>query len=100
MTALAALTRVDVADYVSALVFVYLILIIVNIALGWVQMFRPIPYNLTVRAVTGFVSEVTDPYLGVFRRFIPPLGPIDLSPILAILTLTIVGRIVVNLISG
>lgn len=100
MTTLVALTRENIADYVSALVFVYLLLIIANIAMGWIQMFRSIPYNVTLRAVTGFVTEVTDPYLAVFRRFIPPLGPIDLSPILAILLLSIVGRIVVGLISG
>jgi uncharacterized protein YggT (Ycf19 family) len=96
----AALTRGDIADYVAAVVFVYLLLIIVNIGLSWVQMFRPIPYNLTVRAVTGFVTETTDPYLAVFRRWVPGLGPLDISPILAILVLTIVGRIAVGLIEG
>ena len=97
---LAAITRNDVADYVSAVFFVYLVLIIVNIALSWIQQFRPIPYNLTLRAVTGFVTETTNPYLAVFRRFIPPLGMFDLSPILAILLLSIGGRIVVSLIAG
>jgi YggT family protein len=50
--------------------------------------------------VTGFVTETTNPYLAVFRRFIPPLGMFDLSPILAILVLSIGGRIVVGLIAG
>jgi uncharacterized protein YggT (Ycf19 family) len=40
------------------------------------------------------------PYLAIFRRFIPPLGPIDLSPIVGIFLLQIVGRIVVGLIRG
>jgi uncharacterized protein YggT (Ycf19 family) len=99
MTA-AAITRGDIADYISALVFVYLLLIIVNIGLSWIQQFRPIPYNLTLRAVTGFVVESTEPYLAVFRRWVPGLGPLDLSPILAILVLSIVGRIAVGLIDG
>jgi uncharacterized protein YggT (Ycf19 family) len=97
---LAAITRSDVADYISALVFVYLLLIIVNIGLSWIQQFRPIPYNLTLRAVTGFVEESTNPYLGVFRRWIPQIGPLDISPIFAILVLSIAGRIVVGLIDG
>ncbi len=97
---LAAITRGDIADYISAVVFVYLILIIVNIGLSWIQQFRPIPYNLTLRAVTGFVTESTDPYLAVFRRWIPGIGPLDISPIFAILVLSIVGRIVVGLIDG
>jgi YggT family protein len=95
-----AITRGDIADYISALVFVYLMLIIVNIGLSWIQQFRPIPYNLTLRAVTGFVTESTDPYLAVFRRWIPGIGPLDISPIFAILVLSILGRIVVGLIDG
>ena len=96
----AAITRVDVADYVAALITVYVVLILINIMLSWVQQFRPIPYNLAVRAVTGFVEESTEPYLRVFRSFIPRIGPLDISPIFAILTLSIVGGIVVNLING
>lgn len=100
----AALSRGDVAQYVDALFFVYLVLIIARIVLSWVQQFRPLPYNRPLRAVVGFVEESVDPYLNVFRRFIPPLGgggfALDLSPILAIIVLLIVQGIVVNLIAG
>jgi uncharacterized protein YggT (Ycf19 family) len=41
---------------------------------------------------------VAEPYLRIFRRFIPPIGPLDLSPIVAILVLRIVGGILVGLI--
>jgi YggT family protein len=97
---LAAVTRGDIADYVAAVVFVYSLLIIVNIALSWIQQFRPIPYNLTLRAVTGFVTETTDPYLAFFRRFVPRIGPLDISPIFAIILLSLVGGIAVSLIRG
>jgi YggT family protein len=97
---LAALTRGDVADFVAALVTVYLVLILINIALSWVQQFRPLPYNLPLRAVTGFIEDSTEPYLRVFRSFVPRIGPLDISPIFAILMLTIVGRIAVSLIEG
>jgi YggT family protein len=96
----AALTRGDIADFVAALITVYLVLILINIALSWVQQFRPLPYNLPLRAVTGFVEESTEPYLRVFRSFVPRIGPLDISPIFAILALTIGGRIVVGLIEG
>ena len=46
----AALTRGDIATYVEALIFVYTVLIVANVILSWVQQFRPIPYNLTLRA--------------------------------------------------
>jgi YggT family protein len=97
---IAAIDRGDVANYVSALVTVYLVLILVNIVLSWVQQFRPLPYNLPLRAVIGFVEETTEPYLRIFRSFIPRIGPLDISPIFAILALTIIGRIVVGLIEG
>jgi uncharacterized protein YggT (Ycf19 family) len=97
---LAALTRGDVADFVAALVTVYLVLILINIALSWVQQFRPLPYNVPLRAVTGFIEDSTEPYLRVFRSFVPRIGPLDISPIFAILVLTIVGRIAVSLIEG
>ena len=100
MTTLAALTRGDIADYVAALIFVYIVLIIANVILSWVQQFRPIPYNLTLRAVLGFIEETTNPYLNLFRAFVPRIGPLDISPIVAILVLSIVGGLVVGLIRG
>ena len=95
-----ALTRANVADYVAALLFVYTVLIIANVILSWIQQFRPLPYNLALRAVIGFIEETTNPYLNVFRSFIPRIGPIDISPIVAILVLSIVGGIAVNAIEG
>ncbi len=95
-----ALTRGDIATYVDALVLVYTILIFVNILLSWIQQFRPLPYNLTLRSVIGFVEDTTNPYLAVFRSFVPRLGPLDLSPILAILVLNIVGGLLASAIRG
>ena len=104
MNLLVGLTRDDVATYVDALFTVYFILIIARIILSWIQQFRPIPYNMTLRAVIGFVEDSVDPYLNLFRRFIPPLrlggAGLDLSPIVAIIVLLIVQSIVVGLIRG
>ena len=54
--------------------------------------------------MVGFIEEVTDPYLNLFRRFLPPIGgggfALDLSPILGIILLIIVQRVVVGLIPG
>lgn len=95
-----ALTRADVADYVGALFTVYFICILLFVVLSWIQAFRPLPYNMALRSVTGFIEEVVSPYLNVFRRLLPTFGPIDLSPILAILLLLIAQSIVVSLIAG
>ncbi len=99
-----AIDRVDVANYVDALFTVFLILIITRIVLSWIQMFRPIPYNMPLRATIGFVEESVDPYLNVFRRMIPPIGGggmgIDLSPMIGIILLVIVQGLVVGAIEG
>ena len=86
-----------IASYVSALVIVYTILIIAYILSSMFFAFGGrVPYTRWSSAVLGFLRDVCEPYLGIFRRFIPPLGPIDLSPIVAILVLQIVGGIIVQ----
>jgi uncharacterized protein YggT (Ycf19 family) len=100
MSLLVAIGREDVADYVAALFLVYFALIFIRILLSWAQTFRALPYNLTLRAVVRFVEESVDPYLNLFRRFIPPIGPIDISPILAIVVLFLVEGLVVGAIRG
>ena len=96
-----ALSRVDVADYVDKLILVYTILVVIRVLMSW---FQRIPYNRVLMAVLDFVRETTDPYLNLFRRFVPMVrigpGALDLSPIVAIIVLSIVGRIVVALIHG
>jgi YggT family protein len=96
-----AVTRADAADYVSTLVLVYLILILIRIIMSWIPR---TPYNRYLAAFLKFVSDVTDPYLNLFRRVLPPvrLGPgaLDLSPIVATFVLIIVGTIVEDLIRG
>lgn len=99
---LAAVTRADVADYVDTLLLVYIVLIFIRILMSWIPR---IPYNRVLNAVLTFVRDVTDPYLNLFRRVLPPvrLGPgaLDLSPILATFVLLIVGQgILVPLIRG
>ena len=99
MTPLLAITRGDVADYVYTLMMVYLVLIFIRIIMSWIPR---MPYNRWLNGVLTFVTDVTDPYLNIFRRVLPPvrLGPgaLDISPIVAIIVLQIVGSIVVNLI--
>jgi YggT family protein len=102
MTSLiAAVTRDDIADYVGTLLLIYTILIFIRVLMSW---FTRIPYNRFLNAFLEFVRETTDPYLNLFRRFVPMVrigpGALDLSPIVAIIVLSIAGRIVVNLIAG
>jgi YggT family protein len=94
-----AVARDDIADYVHTLVLVYVVLIFVRIILTWIPR---MPYNRWLNGFLKFVTDVTDPYLNLFRRILPPVrmgpGALDLSPIVATFVLIIVGSLVENLI--
>ena len=96
-----ALTRVDIANYVSALFTIYIVLIFLYILMNLLFSFgMRLPYARWSDAILSFLRDVCEPYLRLFRRFIPPLGMLDFSPIIAIFVLYIVRTIVVNAISG
>ena len=96
-----ATVREDIASFVSALILVYTILIFVYILTNLLFAFGGrMPYNRWATGLMGFLRDVCEPYLRIFRRFIPQFGPFDFSPIVAILLLQIVGGIIVNLIRG
>lgn len=101
MTLIAAITRSDVADYVGALILVYIVLIFIHILLTMLFSFgMRMPYARWTDAILNFLRDVCDPYLRLFRRFIPPLGAFDLSPMVAIIVLYIVRVVVMRLIAG
>lgn len=98
---LAAVTRLDVANYVSDLFGVYIALLLIYILANFVFAFGLRPaYSRTLDVVLGFLRDVCEPYLRIFRRLIPGMGMIDLSPIIALIVLGVIRTIVVNLISG
>ena len=96
-----AITRADVADYVRTLALVYVVLIFIRIIMSWIPR---MPYNRILNGVLTFVTDVTDPYLNLFRRILPTVrigpGALDLSPIVATFTLIIVSSLVAGLIEG
>lgn len=96
-----AINRGDVADYVSALFVIYVILIFARIVLSFVPR---MPYRPWLRSVLDFITETTDPYLNFFRRFLPPIGgggfALDLSPMIGLIVLFVAQAVVVGLIRG
>ena len=91
----------ELADFIAALILVYTICIV-----GWVVLSLVfslgvrMPYNRFVSGVMDFLRDVSNPYLQVFRRLPLQVGPLDLTPMVAIILLQIVGGIVVGLIRG
>jgi uncharacterized protein YggT (Ycf19 family) len=92
-----ASTRTQIADFLSTVIYVYTLLIIVYIVIQllFAVGLRP-PYSRTTDALLGFLRDVCEPFLRIFRRVIPSLGGIDFSPILAIFVLQLINSIVVG----
>jgi uncharacterized protein YggT (Ycf19 family) len=101
ITILAATVREEIADFLGALLLVYLICIIGHIVLSFIfSMGLRVPYNRYFSAVMGFLRDVTEPYLRIFRPLPLRIGPLDLTPIVAIFLLQIVGGIVISIVRG
>ncbi len=96
-----ATVRDDIARYVDALFTVYLICIFayVVISIMYSVGIRP-PYNRWWNAIVEFLRQVVEPYLRIFRRYLPMFGPLDLSPMVATILLIVVWRVVVSVIQG
>jgi YggT family protein len=91
--------RENIADFVAALILVYTICIV-----GWVVLSLVfslgvrVPYNRFVSAVMDFLRDVSNPFLNLFRRLPLQIGPLDLTPMVAIIVLQVGGGILVGLI--
>jgi YggT family protein len=77
-----------VQSFVGIFAAVYTLLIFVYILTSWVRL----PYSLS--PVQRFLYDVCEPYLRLFRRLLPSLGPLDLSPIVAVIVLYAGARVV------
>jgi YggT family protein len=91
--------REKVAEFLSALIWVYSLCIIawIVVQFGFALGLR-MPWSRPVNAVLDFLRDVTNPFLRIFRRLGLQFGPIDFSPIVAILVLQVGGNILVRLI--
>jgi uncharacterized protein YggT (Ycf19 family) len=78
----------SVQSFVTVFIWVYTLLIFAYVILSWVRS----PY--TTHPVVRFLHDVCDPYLRLFRRVLPPLGPVDLSPIVAVAALLLLRYLV------
>ena len=85
----------NVATWLNSLFLVFSMCILVRILMSWVTI---APMRSWSQAIVQFFHDTTDWYLNFFRRVIPPVGPLDLSPMVALIVLFIVQRLVVGLI--
>jgi len=83
----------SVQSFVHVFLLVYILLVFAYILSSWFQL----PYRPWLYRIRQFLSDVCEPYLRVFRRILPPLGPLDLSPIVAVFVLVIADQVIVSL---
>ncbi|MEX0673323.1 MAG: YggT family protein [Gaiellaceae bacterium] len=84
--------RGSIASFVRVFITVYILLILVYVLSSWIR----VPYNPWLNRIQRFLYDVCEPYLRLFRRVLPPLGPIDLSPVVAIIVLYVIQSVVVR----
>jgi YggT family protein len=79
----------DVVDqiqrFLNVFIAVYILVILVYIITSWIRL----PYSPWLNRIQRFLYDVCDPYLKLFRRIIPPLGPLDLTPMVAVIVLLV-----------
>jgi uncharacterized protein YggT (Ycf19 family) len=76
----------SVQRFVTVFISVYILLILVYIITSWIRL----PYSPWLNRIQRFLYDVCEPYLRLFRRVLPPLGPLDLSPIVAVFFLGLI----------
>jgi YggT family protein len=80
----------SIGNFVDVFISVYILLIFAYILSSWIRM----PYSPWLNRIQRFLYDVCEPYLRIFRRILPPLGPLDLSPIIAIFSLFLIDRVI------
>src|SRR3989441_3851896 len=79
----------NVASFVQVFITVYTLLILAYIITSWVRL----PYSPWLNRIQRFLYDVCEPYLRLFRRILPSFGPLDLSPVVGVVFLVLIGRV-------
>jgi uncharacterized protein YggT (Ycf19 family) len=80
-------------NFVWVFATVYTLVIFVYILTSWVRL----PYSPWIARLQRFLHDVSEPYLRLFRRILPSMGPVDLSPIIAIIVLGIFAKVLIGI---
>src|SRR5690348_1577025 len=83
-------TASSINRFIDDFLWVYVLLIFAYVLSSWVRL----PYSPWLRRIQDFLRDVCEPYLRLFRRVLPSLGPLDLSPVVAIIVLVILRQVV------
>jgi YggT family protein len=81
--------------FVDVFITVYTLVIFAYIVTSWLRL----PYSPTLNRIQRFLYDVSEPYLRLFRRFLPSFGPLDLSPMVAIIVLWLLDRVLITVLN-
>jgi YggT family protein len=82
---------IDQAEtFVNVFITVYTLVILAYILSSWLRL----PYSPTLNRIQRFLYDVSEPYLRLFRRVLPSMGALDLSPLLGLIALIAIDRLV------
>ncbi|HEY8703509.1 MAG TPA: YggT family protein [Gaiellaceae bacterium] len=96
VTATAALLAdaIDQAKtFVHVFVTIYTLVILAYIVTSWLRL----PYSPWLNRIQRFLYDVSEPYLRLFRRVLPSLGPLDLSPMIGVIVLILVDQVLARI---
>ncbi|MCW2976726.1 MAG: YggT family protein [Actinomycetia bacterium] len=81
--------------FVHVFVTVYTLVILAYILTSWLRL----PYSPWLNRIQRFLYDVSEPYLRLFRRVLPQMGPLDLSPMVGIIFLVILDQLVARILA-
>ncbi len=88
-----AITQAE--TFVNVFITVYTLVIFAYIITSWLRL----PYSSWLNRIQRFLYDVSEPYLRIFRRFLPSFGPLDLSPMIGIIFLWILDRVLITVLN-
>jgi YggT family protein len=80
-------------NFIWAFTVVYTLVLFAYIITSWVRL----PYSPTLNRIQRFLYDVSEPYLRLFRRILPSMGPLDLSPLIATIVLWLLARVLIGI---
>ena len=96
-----ASVRSSIADYILALGIVYTILIFAYVLFQLLySLGARFPYARWFEVLQEWLRDVCEPFLRIFRRILPMIGPLDISPIVAVIVLNFACRLLARAVQG
>jgi len=85
---------IDKAEtFVTVFITVYTIVLLAYVVMSWLRL----PYSPWLNRIQRFLYDVSEPYLRLFRRVLPSMGPLDLSPMIGIIALWLIDQALIRI---